>query len=84
MAALIFTWWAISLLVATAGLFIARMRHERPVFKSYAVVALVAATGGWFGNHGGGMAAVAFIIAGAFLLLHLASQPYGEKPGDNG
>lgn len=68
----------------TAALFVARLRHERPALKPYAVVALVAAIGGWFGNHGGGVAAVAFLIAGAFLLLHLASEPYREKPGDNG
>lgn len=66
--------------VATAGLFIVRFRHEEPSIAPYILIASVAAVGNWLGNNGGGPAAVALLIAGSFLTLHLASQPYREDP----
>ena len=66
----------------TAGLFIARRRHERPPLKPYLIVALVSVIGAWLGNLGGGPAAVAFYIAGAFLALHIASEPFREGPDE--
>jgi len=68
------------LFVATAGLFIVRFRHEDPSITPYILIASVAAVGNWLGNNGGGPAAVALLIAGSFLTLHLASQPYREDP----
>nr|WP_133162207.1 XrtV sorting system accessory protein [Marinicaulis flavus] len=67
-----------TLFIATAGLFLLRIRHERPPLAPYLVVALVCLVGAWLGNHGGGVAAVALLIAASFLTLHLASQPYSE------
>ena len=69
-----------TLFLATAGLYLLRLRHEKPPFAPYAVIALVCVVGAWLGNNGGGVAAVALLIAASFLTLHLASQPYGEDP----
>ncbi len=68
------------LLVAGAGLYLIRLRHERPPFAPYALILLVGFVGNWLGNNGGGIAAVAFLIAGAFLALHLAGEPYRDTP----
>jgi hypothetical protein len=74
----IFDLLAVLLFLAAAGLFFLRLRHEDPPITPYLLIALVSAVGNWLGNHGGGLAAVALLIAGSFLLLHLASQPYGD------
>ncbi len=76
----IFDLLATFLFIATAGLYILRFRHETPPLAPYALVGVVCIVGDWFGNHGGGAAAVALLIAGAFLTLHLASEPYRETP----
>lgn len=69
---------SITLFVSTIGLYILRLRHERPPLTPYALVCAVCMVGAWLGNNGGGWAAVALLIAGAFLTLHLASEPYRE------
>ena len=69
---------AIFLFSATAGLFLLRARHERPTLTPYLVVCHISIVGGWLGNNGGGLAAVALLIAGSFLTLHIASQPYAD------
>jgi len=69
---------SVLLFIATAGLFFLRFRHEDPPLTPYLLVCLVCAVGNWLGNNGGGAAAVALLIAGSFLTLHLASQPYRE------
>jgi len=69
---------SVTLFIATAGLFFLRYRHEDPPLTPYLLVSLVSAVGNWLGNHGGGAAAVALLIAGSFLTLHLASQPYHD------
>lgn len=74
----IFDLLSVTLFIATAGLFFFRFRHENPPLAPYLLVSLVCAVGNWLGNHGGGAAAVALLIAGSFLTLHLASQPYHE------
>jgi hypothetical protein len=79
----IFDLLSVMLFVATAGLYLVRMRHESPPLVPYLVVAAVCAVGAWLGNNGGGVAAVALLIAGAFLTLHLASQPYEEEPEES-
>ena len=66
------------LFVATAALLVLRLRHETPAILPYLLVAIVCAVGNWLGNNGGGLAAVALLIAGSFLTLHLASLPYRE------
>ncbi len=76
----VFDFLSVMLFVATAGLFFLRFRHEAPPLSPYILVSLVAAVGNWLGNHGGGLAAVALLVAGAFLTLHLASEPYRETP----
>ena len=69
---------AMVLFLATTGLFFMRFRHENTPLSPYALITLVCAVGNWLGNHGGGPAAVALLIAGSFLLLHLASLPYED------
>ncbi|NOX95585.1 MAG: hypothetical protein GXP04_10980 [Alphaproteobacteria bacterium] len=76
----IFDLLAVFLFLATVGLFIMRARHESPPIIPYLLVVAVSVVGGWLGNHGGGIAAVALLIAGSFLTLHLASLPFGEEP----
>ena len=68
-----------ALFAAIVGLFILRRRHEEQRLAPYLTVCLVSVVGGFLGNHGGGLAAVALLIAGAFLTLHLASEPYGDN-----
>ncbi len=79
----IFDILAVCLFIATAGLFILRLRHETPPFGPYLLIALVCAVGKWLGNNGGGPAAVGILIAGSFLLLHLASEPYRDDAEEN-
>ncbi len=69
---------SVLLFIATAGLFFLRNRHETPPRAPYLLVLLVCIVGNWLGNNGGGAAAVALLIAGSFLTLHLASQPYHD------
>ena len=79
----IFDLLSVTLFIAVTALFFMRLRHEHPPIGPYILVALVAAVGNWLGNHGGGLAAVAFLIAGAFLTLHLASEPYRDNREEN-
>ena len=74
----IFDALSVMLFIATVGLFVLRIRHEAPPLAPYLLIALVCIVGNWLGNHGGGVAAVALLIAAAFLTLHLASEPYRE------
>ncbi|MEZ5894574.1 MAG: hypothetical protein R3C58_15685 [Parvularculaceae bacterium] len=73
----------ITLLTATLGLLLLRLRHERPPLQPYALIALVAIIGQELGKSGGGVAAVAFLMSAAFLLLHHASQPFEDLIEDN-
>lgn len=69
---------SVMLFVATAALFMVRIRHEATALAPYLVVALVCFIGNWLGKNGGGAAAIALMVAAAFLTLHLASQPYRD------
>ena len=64
--------------VATVSLYALRLQHEQPPASTYILITLVAIVGAWLGNNGGGVAAVALLIAASFLLLHLASEPFRE------
>lgn len=75
----IFDILSVTLFIAAAGLFFMRFRHENPPLWPYVLVSLIAATGNWLGNHGGGLAAVALLMGGAFFTLHLASEPYRDQ-----
>lgn len=68
------------LFAAAAGLYLVRIRHERPSLAPYLVLCHVSIVGAWLGNNGGGLAAVALLIAGSFLTLHLAGMPYKDDP----
>ncbi|WDI32960.1 hypothetical protein PUV54_07085 [Hyphococcus flavus] len=74
---------SLALFIAAAGLFMLRFRHEDPPLAPYLVIALVSVVGNWLGNNGGGVAAVALMMAAAFLTLHLASQPYHDDPEES-
>lgn len=79
----IFDILSISLFVATVAMFLVRFRHEDPPFTPYILIALACASGNWVGEEGSPALAVGLLIAGAFLLLHLASLPYPEESGDS-
>ncbi len=83
----IFDLLSVTLFIAAASLFFMRFRHENPPLAPYVLVSLVAAVGNWLGNHAdghiSGLAAVAFLMAGAFLTLHLASEPYRDDREEN-
>lgn len=70
---------SVALFMATAGMFFLRFRHEDPPLGPYVLIALACAVGNWLGNDGQPAIAVGVLIAGAFLLLHLASLPYPEE-----
>jgi len=76
----IFDLFAVALFVGAAGMFIIRYRHEDPPLAPFAVIFVVSAVGNWLGEKGAGAAAICLFIAGAFLLLHIASLPYPEDP----
>lgn len=78
----VFDLLSVVLFIVTAGLFFLRFRHEDPPLAPYLVISLVCAVGNWLGNNGGGIAAVALLIAGSFLTLHLASEPYRDRADD--
>lgn len=69
---------SVALFVATAAMFILRARREDPPVAPYVVIALSSGAGMWLGDSGSALFAVCILIAGAFLLLHLASLPYRE------
>lgn len=73
---------ALALFIGAAGMFVIRVRHEDPPLTPFALIFVVSAVGNWLGEHGGGGAAICLLIAGAFLLLHVASVPYPEDKED--
>lgn len=73
-----FDFLSVLLFLATVSLFFLRFRDENPPLAPYILISLVCAVGNWLGNHGGGPAAVALLVAASFLLLHLASEPFRE------
>jgi hypothetical protein len=75
-----FDLFSMALFIATAGMFFLRLRHEDPPLAPYVAIALACAVGNWLGNEEIAALAVALLISGAFLLLHLASQPYPDEP----
>lgn len=82
----IFDILSVTLFIAAASLFFMRFRHEDPPLAPYLLISLVAAVGNWLGNsavgHLSSVAAIAFLMAGAFLTLHLASEPYRDDGND--
>ncbi|WP_425410678.1 XrtV sorting system accessory protein [Hyphococcus sp.] len=77
-----FDFLSVLLLIAATGLFVVRIRYEDPPPAPYLLIALVAIVGAWLGNNGGGPAAVALMMASAFLALQIASQPLDTSPDD--
>lgn len=78
----IFDILSLSLFVATIAMYVVRFRHEDPPFAPYILIALACAAGNWLGEDGSAALAVGLLIAGAFLLLHIASLPYPEEGED--
>ncbi len=75
----IFDVLTVFLIAAAVGLFLLRLRHEAPHILPYLLIGLISLVGNWLGNHGGGVAAIALLMSGAFLMLHLAGEPYRER-----
>lgn len=75
----LFDFLAVSLFIATAGMFFLRFRHEDPPLAPYLVISLSCAFGNWVGEEISPALGIALLIAGAFLLMHLASLPYPEE-----
>lgn len=80
----IFDWFAGALFVATGAMYLVRRRHERPVVAPYVLIGLASIVGRWLGEEGAYAIAVGLLVAGSFLLLHLASLPYPEESEDRG
>ncbi|MGE0408226.1 MAG: XrtV sorting system accessory protein [Amphiplicatus sp.] len=78
-----FDWLGASLLVAAAAMYLLRLRHERPALAPYLLVALASLVGRLLGE-GHPPVAIGLLIAGAFLLLHIASLPYPDEGEDAG
>ncbi|MEL6212330.1 MAG: XrtV sorting system accessory protein [Pseudomonadota bacterium] len=78
----VFDFLSVTLFIAAAAMFFLRFKHEDPPLTPYAVICFVCAAGNWLGNNGGGIWAVAMLMAASFLLLHLASLPYPEEELD--
>ncbi len=78
----LFDLMSVALFIATAAMFFLRFKHEDPPLTPYVLICLVCAVGNWLGNNGAGPFAVALLIAGSFLLLHVASLPYPDEGGD--
>lgn len=70
---------AVTLFIATAGIFFYRYRSENPPLAPYMLVSLDCAVSNWLGNNGGGVGAVLLLIAGSFYLLHIAGAPFAEE-----
>lgn len=70
---------SVALFIATAGMFFHRFRHENPPLAPYILISLVCAVANWLGNHNGAIGAVSLLVAGAFFLLQLASEPYRDS-----
>lgn len=75
---------AAALFAASVGMYFLRLRHETPVPTPYILILCASAAGYWLGEHGHGALAVALLISGAFLLLHIVSLPYSERGGGGG
>ncbi len=73
-----FDFMSLLLFIATAGLFLVRVRHEDPPLAPYLLIAAVSVVGNVLGNNGGGAAAAMLMMASAFFVLHLASEPFRE------
>lgn len=65
-----------ALFVTTAAMYLLRARVEAPTLLPYLLIMLASFAGGWLSEFGAPALAVAMFVAGAFLLLHIASQPY--------
>jgi hypothetical protein len=63
-------------------MYVLRLRHERPPLAPFLVIFLACAAGVWLGAEGHPAIGVGILIAGAFLLLHIASLPYPEEGED--
>lgn len=70
---------AAALFAATAAMYFLRLRHESPSFLPYLLISLASAAGCWLDEQGASAAAVAMLVTGAFLLLHIVSLPYSER-----
>ena len=70
---------SVALFIGAAAMFFLRFKHEDPPLAPYIIISLVCAVSNWLGNHGAGVWAIALLVAGSFLLLHLASLPYPDE-----
>ncbi|HRX40181.1 MAG: hypothetical protein R3C54_05240 [Parvularculaceae bacterium] len=73
---------AAALFTATVGMFFLRLRHEDPPLSPYILILLASVASNWLGEHHWPAFAIGMLIAGAFLLLHIASLPYPEESDD--
>lgn len=78
----VFDWLAASLFLATTAMYLVRLRHERPSAAPYVLIVLSCIVGRWLGDTSAAAVGIGLLIAGAFLLLHLASLPYPEDGED--
>lgn len=70
---------AASLFAAAVGMYFLRARHESPTLLPFLLILWASVAGDWLAAQGLAALAVCMLIAGAFLLLHIVSQPYTER-----
>ncbi len=75
----IYDFMSVTLFIAMAGIFFFRYRSENPPLAPYMLISLDCAVSNWIGNNGGGISAVALLIAGSFYLLYIAGEPFAEE-----
>ena len=75
----IFDLGAVSLFIGAVGLFLYRLKFEDPRLMPYLVIIATCALGNWAGNSGAALAGIALLSAAAFLLMHVASEPFPQE-----
>ena len=77
-----FNMFAISLFAAAAAVFFWRSRSQQPRFLPYAVVIVGGFVAALAGQHGAVYPSVGIFIAASVLIVHLASEPFGDTFSD--
>lgn len=74
--------YSLGLLAVSLSVFFIRYVKQNPPIMPYLVIACVCAVGNWLGNAGGGLAALALLVAASFLFLACVLHPYRSRLTD--
>lgn len=75
----IFDIGAVALFIGAVGLFFYRLKFEDPRLAPYVVIIATCALGNWAGDSGAALPGIALLAAAAFLLMHVASEPFPQE-----